>query len=619
MRFFGRRGAHVHSLVLFAVESTLVGCGGSSAWESDEHRPSNGQDVTSTDGRPAIVAPNRVLLFADLEDPAAVTLDLDKQRALALFGTSWSREIRLLDVESNALLENVLSTIRDACGTSWKNDRQDPGYDCQTTELGRSFGSNWRTSPQFALVRLLGTTPVNAQVKGTSLEDFAALVNQNPGTFRFDFAQVLADTLGLRRTDAIVPISFIVRSVQRHLIGTHPAVMNEEGRLPVTLHDALLDLAPLADKLGPRGTAPYLEGNEHPGILLSDDATFRTRSNALGPDFYMRVVAQSHLRRVEGIRFSSGGGDMFLTLGSSPLSFDFENPQTFVVRGIADTPTIDMRLVIEEAPAVQACAENAECPPFYLRNIVREAAQDAYGGREYHRCHVSFASGCLFGVDVGKQNGRPGFATFTNSLGNVKIPSPQFLWDLLADVAMVQLHDPTGDGRPDISPGAARSVFALRGIPIGIRGAELVEQMRPMLQSQERQIADIIVGKYWQQNDDLDAFVMPGLPTTRPYLFFVAPSDLRPDPQNIDEPKQYTYQRPGFFSRPDLSEASRVSRRTISGVADTEHEKWELTSGSHVVYARDSAGDTYELTIFVADGDPSFPLEIAVKPVGRSD
>jgi len=618
MRFFERRGAFFQVLVSF-VTASFLGCGGSSALENDERGRSIGDGGTSADGTPEIVAPNRFLLFADVGEPAAVTLDLDQQKALALFGTTYSQQIRLLDVESNALLENVLVAIRDACGTSWKNDRPDPGYDCQKTELGRSFGSNWQSSPEFAVVRLLGTTPVNANLKGTSLEDFAALVNQNPNTFRFDFAQVLADSLGIHRTDAVVPVPSILRSAQQHLLGTHPAVMNEQGRLPVSLYDALLNLAPLADKLGPRGKPPYLNGDEHPAVLAPDGPGFHTGCNVLGPAFHMRVVAQWHLRRAEGIKFSSGGGDMFISLGASLLSFDFENPRAFDVQGIADDPTIDMRFVIEEAPAVQACATNPECRPFFLANIVREAAKDAYGARRYQRCHVSFDAGCLVGVDIGKQPAQPGFAVFTNSLRAIKIPSPQFLWDLLTDVAMVELHDPTGDGAADIAPGRARAVFALRGIPIGIRGSELVQRMRPVLQKQEREIAEIIVGKYWEHNDDLDAFVMPGIPTSRPYLFFVAPSDLRPNPENPAVPKAYAYPRPGFFSRSDLSETSRLSRRTIAGVSDTEHEKLELTSGSHVVYARDAAGDTYELTIYVPEGDPTFPLEIAVKIAGRSE
>ena len=313
---------------------------------------------------------------------------------------------------------------------------------------------------------------------------------------------------------------------------------------------------------------------------------------------------------------------MFISFGSAPLSFDFENPRAFEVQGIVDEPTIDIRLAIDEAPQVQGCAADPQCRPYFLGNIVHDAAKDAYVGREYHNCHVSFAAGCLVGIDIGKQNGEAGFTTFTNSLRNVKTPPPQLLWDLLTDVAIVQLHDPNGDGVPDIMQGKARSSFTLRGVPLGIRGSDLVEQMRPVLQSQERQIAEIIVGKYWQHNDDLDAFVMPGPSAERPYLFFVAPSDKRPDPMNIALTKTYEYRRPGFFSRPDLSESSRLSRRTIPEFKDTEHEKLALTSGLQVVYAEDDQGGIHELTIFVAkakDEAQTFPIEITVKHVGRAD
>jgi hypothetical protein len=217
MRSFPRRGVYFQSLVLFVVESTLVGCGEFSAVESDEQGPSMVQSVVSGDEISRIVAPNRFLLFADIDDPATLTLDLDKHQALSLFGTS-SRQIRLLEVDSTTLLENVLVTIRDACGTLWKSDRAAPAYDCSKTALGRSWGPNWRSSPEFALVRLLGMTPANTKAVGTSLADFATLIDKNPATFRFDFARVLADALGLRRIDPIVPISFIVRSLQRNLL-----------------------------------------------------------------------------------------------------------------------------------------------------------------------------------------------------------------------------------------------------------------------------------------------------------------------------------------------------------------------------------------------------------------
>lgn len=623
MRKFQRCGAHFQPLALFIVESILVGCGESAELQSDEQRPSMHEGVVSPDEQSEIVAPNRFLLFANFDEPPQLTLSLDKREALKLFGLTWSQKLRLLDVDSTKLLENVLAMIRDACGTSWKMDRLDPAYDCPKTALGRSLGSNWRASPEFALVRLLGTTPANASANGTSLEDFATLVNKNPATFRFDFAQVLADTLGIRRTDPIVPLSDIVRSLQRNLVGSYPGVMNETGRLPVSLHDALLDLQPLADKLGPRGTPPYLNRNEHPGILQPDDGTFRTRSNALSPDFRMRVTARSNLRRVEGIQFGSGAGDMFISLGSAPLSFDFEDARAFVVQGIVDEPTIDIRLAIEEAPWEQACAADPQCRPYFLASIVRDAAKGAYSQREYHHCHVSFAGGCLVGIDIAKQNGQAGFTTFTNSIRNVKTPPPQFLWDLLTDVALVQLHDPNGDGVPDITQGKARSSFTLRGVPLGIRGSDLVQQMRPVLQSQEQEIAEIIVGKYWQHNDDLDAFVMPGPSADRPYLFFVAPSDKRTDPMNIEVAKPYQYRRPGFFSRADLSESSRLSRRTIPEFKDTEHEKLALEQGSQVVYVEDAQGNVHELTIFVPevpeDGAQTFPIEIAVKHMGKAD
>ncbi len=597
--------------IFFILAPGFAGCGGSTPTEPGAQDKPNAERDSSV-ASPSIVEPNRYLVFLENSSARAVTLKLDKQKALSLFGTTWSRQIRLLEVQSSALLENVLETIRDACGTAWRNDSPDPGYDCQKTQLGRSFGPDWRESAEFALVRLLGMTPANANLKGSSLEDFAALVNQNSSTFRFDFADVLAESLGIARTEPFVPIMPLVRSLQQNLLGTHPAVANVEGRLPVSLYDALLDLGPLAERFGPIG--------EHPGVLLPDGPGFVTKSNVLGPDFLMRVEARSNLRRAQGVSFSRGAGDMFISLADAPLSFDFEDPRSLVVEGIQENPTIDMRLSITEAPtAIARCEGDPKCRPFFLEHIVNVAAKNAYGSRVYRRCHVSLDADCLVGVDIGKQGAAPGLAVFMNELRGVSVPPPQLLWDLLTEVAQVALHDPTRDGLPDIAEGQAQPIFALRGVPIGLRGSQLVDQMRPILQSQADLMAKIIAGRYWAHNDDLDVFVFPGLPSQNPYLFFVAPSDIRPDPANPDQPKPYAYLRPGFFSKPDLSESSRVSAKVIANVDDTEHEKISLAVGERLLYAQDDEENIYELTIFVPkDGGREAPIEIALQHLGRS-
>lgn len=571
----------------------------------------NAGDETPEDGAQGEGdAPHRFFLFIGGEAPPPVVLELDKPAAIALFGEQAARRIRVLDVDTTELLENALVAIRDACGVGWQRDAKDPGYDCSLTALGRSYGPAWRTSAAFSLTRLLGTTAANSNVEGTSLAPFAALLTENPGTFRFDFADVLSESLGVSRTEPLVKTSILVRALQKNLLGSHPAVRDPSGKLPVSLWDALSDFETLPETLGPAG--------DHPGILVPDDpgSGFTTRSDALGPDFRMRVAAFSNLVRVHGMDLSTGAGDMFVKEGRAPLSFDFEDPKGLVVTGLAHQPTIDMRFSVHEAPTkIKSCASDPACKPFTLEAIVTEAAKQSYGHRDFSRCFLMLQGSCLVGMDLGRRGASPGVISFENALRGVPVPPPTPIWDLLDEVVQAAFHDPTGDGTPDIPEGQAKPIFALRGLRIGPTGEELVEKMRPMLAAQADEIADVVAGRYWENNDTLDWYVRKDERSGMPWLYFVAPSDERPDPARPGERLAYRYARPGFFSSPDLSEASRLSARVISGISDTEHEKIGLSPGKTVLYVEDDEGARYELELFwPEDGEQALSVEVRRSP-----
>ncbi len=167
------------------------------------------------------------------------------------------------------------------------------------------------------------------------------------------------------------------------------------------------------------------------------------------------------------------------------------------------------------------------------------------------------------------------------------------------------MHDPTGDGVPDLAEGKAEPVFALRGVGIGLTSDEVLEKLRPTLQSQAAEIADIILGRYWLNNDPLDFFYRRDVPGGQPYLYFVAAADLRPDDQGSNTPRPYGYDQPGFFSDPALSEAARVSSKSVSGVNDTTHEKYKLPRGASTLYMQGEGGAVYQVDFYVPiDGDP---------------
>ncbi|WP_437831356.1 hypothetical protein [Sorangium sp. So ce1153] len=624
-----RRGAALRGRVSLLLPAALAALAALAACGDDDGGGGNGAaggggGEDGAGGSPVIEEPNRFRLRIDDAEVPSVTLQLDKQKALQVFGEEGAKQITILNVNTTGLLRNALEQIQKACGESWRNNNANPGHDCSLTPLGQSFGAEWQTSPEFALVRLLTMTPANANVTGTSLEDLKYLADVNPSVL--NFPRMLAEALGIEPTDPFVSLDALIPALQQQLLGTHPAIPNPDGvKMPVTLYDALFDLQPLSEELGPSG--------DHPGVLVPDDGTFTTKSDVLSPDFQMRVVAESGLRRVTGLDLSKGGGDMFLRLGDAPLRFDFNDPEKLQVSGIAQRPTVDMRISMRELPsAVESCTEVPACmanypdtpigtdtvwtvSPFLLEPIVAKAAYLAYGGREFTGCY--FQAGmpptCRVGVSIGQDGNPPGWTIF---LGNIsfppdpppRVPEPQFLWELLTEVGQVAIHDPTGDGAAEIVEGAAQPVFALRGVEIGLDDEQILAELRPTLQSQAKQIAEIILGRYWVNNDALDFFYGRGAPDGAPTLFFVSEDDLRPSDQSSEAPRDYTYKKPGFFTSPDLDEASKVSKKELEGVADTAHEKYRLPPGDTTLYMQDDEGAVYEVRFHVPDGDD--PVEI---------
>ncbi|WP_437983107.1 hypothetical protein [Sorangium sp. So ce117] len=632
-----RRGAALRgaSLVLLTA---LAACGDDGGGGGSGAAGGGGSGGEGGGGGGVVIEePNRFRLRIDDAQVPSVVLELDKQKALQVFGEDGAKQITILDVDTTGLLQSALEQIQNACGTSWQNDNPNPGHDCSLTELGRSFGTEWRTSPEFALVRLLSMTPANANVTGTTLTELKALFDDNPDTFTFDFADVLADSITIdlavqpaptavrnNRTAPFVPIPKLILALQQQLLGTHPAIANPDGvRMSVSLYEALLDLQPLSEKLGPSG--------DHPGVLVRDDETFTTKSDVLLPDFQMRVVAESGLRRVSGVDLSKGAGDMFLRDGDAPLRFDFTDPEKLQISGIAPTPTIDMRISLHEMPTeVEACVESEEpackenrpgmpvgsktvwsAPPFMMEHIVGKAAYLTYGERApFAGCYFRVSGTCEVGVNIGLGDEPRGWSSFTAHVGSTHpaTPEPQFLWELLTEVGQAAIHDPTGDGAPEISEGAAQPIYALHGVSIGLTADEIEADLRPTLQSQANEIADIILGRYWVNNDGLDFFYGRGAPDGAPTLFFVAEDDLRPSDQSSEAPRAYTYESPGFFTSPDLSEASKVSTKELDGVDDTTHEKYRLPPGETTLYMQDDEGAVYEVRFYVPESDD--PVEI---------
>lgn len=646
---------------------------------SGEPEPTTGEPL------PPTIPTNRYFLRIDDTPPPPVVLEMNKTKALEIFGEQAAKDIKLIDVDSDALLAEVLARIQSSCGDAWDDYVDVPnaslpvsaGHDCSKTELGKTYGSNdpnsdkyWGRSAQFAMVRLLTMTPRNAVVATTVMEDFQYLFSlyDNETVNGLTFSDVLAAALFCGdhplgpvqcteklkdskldkahekelHTRPFIAVDVLKETLKVTLLASHPQIANTEGKLPVTLYDALKDMQPLSDKFG---EVPDV----HPGLLVKDDVDFTTYSDALTPAFKMIATAESNLRRVDGIDASVGAGEMFLSLAPAPLAFDFMDEQKVVFEGVTEVPTVDMRMMIAELPTkVPSCTAGLDTcggnlpdapageeyvwaqPLHALERIVAQAAYAAFKDLEYP--FYCFAPGlpCEAGASIGPSPSQPGapvgWAFFDIKIDNLNAPAPQFLWEMLLDVAQDILHDPRGNDAFDRDPngkivgdekntadnipeGMARPVFALKKVPLGLSATQLLTAIRETLQTQSDKIADVILGNYWTKNARLDFYYRRAGDGGPPYLFFVGPNDRRPteaDPAQLDG---YAYKNPGFFA--DVALTQKLSAKDIPGVPDTEHEKYQLPEGTSTLYMQDDTDAVYQLDFTVPPG--ADPVEIVVR------
>ncbi len=557
-----------------------------------------------------IVAPLRVR-----DEPRAqINVALDRAGVNALIDAELQQALVMLELDPGPLLTGALGQIKNACGTAWKLDAPNPQHDCTLTPLGQTFhgpGGAWQTSAEYSLVRVLTMTPANAVVAGTSVEglqdiaDGAILGIEIGGGFN----QILADTLGVARTTEIVGTTAVVAAMQAKWMASHPALAPTGGRIPVTMYDALNDLAPLGPKLGPAGG--------HPGVL---DPAAPPSGTVLLPSFKVVLKALSNLRWKDGVVLGAGKEYMALVDDpegqGAPVDFDFTSPAAFQVEGIAAAPTVDLRVRLRENPGfVASCVEQAGCkgnlpgapfgagsvwatPPWQLEHVVGFAARTQYAARTHSQCLINFL-GCQARIDVGQGGDPPGWTEFDIIFDLGDPPKDQYLWELINEVAQVALHRYSGITVPE---GSADVAFTLQDVPVGLTAQQIRDAIRPSLQAQSATLAEGVLGDYEQNNGPVD-FIYDLGDDGKPYLYFVAPGDPRPSPA-------YGYERPGFYAAPSLAPETKLSRLDVPGSGDAAHEKLALSPGAATVYAEDQAGRVYRLRL-TTDPGPSPQVRVA--------
>lgn len=591
--------------------------------------PTTGE--TDPSGEPGDFGPEEEFVLRLNDDPVApLVLEMNKQESAELFGAT-AREIALIEIDSQALLENTLNQIKSACGTDWQLDHADPGHDCSLTPLGQSFkgpDNTWQSSAEYSLLRILTMTPANCDVTGTSIEgvaELAGLIDEsncqgspdNGGGC--DFGGILAETLGIARTEEFITTPELVLALQQRLLATHPQIGGNGSKLPVNLEDALTDLATLKTKLGPDG--------DHPGIL---DPSFDTYSEVLTSEFRMKVEAQSNLRLLDGIDLDKGKDYMSTVVDvvgpnyDDVLEFDFLDPDKFSITGVAESPTVDMRFAVyEHGEFINSCAGDDACKmnlpeneamvealwpgsawaidKWLLESIIVAGGRHKYMNRVFSKCYEDTVfHSCTFGAQIDVGPAPFGWTHFDIifDLGNP--PKDQYVWELINEVAQVALHTPPGG---DIAEGAADVAFTLFDIPIGISGSQVAEAVRPYLQDQAGKISDKLLGDYKKNNGDLDFYYRRGADGF-PYLFFSTPADLK----DGTPPDHYPNQ--GFYDCPEVAPSCKVSTLELGGAGDTTHEKVKLAPGETTLYMQDNTAAIYRAVFDVPAGDA---VEIGVR------
>jgi hypothetical protein len=302
--------------------------------------------------------------------------------------------------------------------------------------------------------------------------------------------RLLADVMLRQPTDLVVDFDVAANALLEGLIGTHPnATRNDQGELVLrlTLDDVLHDATTIKSRFGPSGA--------HPGFIPQDPSTV-VQSKVLLEGFAMQIPLQSNLQPYDGIDAGKEEKDIvYLLQGGSVLSFDFFSPD-FSVVGLDDEPSLDLRIAISESAQFFAANTGTvwSASPWLLERIVAELArtqfQDAFAPTHQHDfiyyVYPSCPSPPCPGNEVARINWDTGWLTFTAT--GISVPPPQYVWDLLLEVAQIRLHD---GGIPE---GGGATAFTLQHVPVGLTADALIERTRPSLQAQEQQLSDALAG-----------------------------------------------------------------------------------------------------------------------------
>lgn len=473
--------------------------------------------------------------------------------------------------------------------------------------------------------QLLNMTPDNAVLEDTSFEEIALLAP----VIGVPTAAILADLLSINVESEFLSTTAIAQTILTDVIGSHPNAQRRRGpltpenpdglyavtpgSLPVTLADAASDFSTLSSKFGP----VFIEGVYHPGFIIGD-----VSATVFEEDFKMTIRANANALPYKGVDLTNGGSASVNSIASQIENlFDFDDPNFLTIEGLVPgVPTIDsMRFQIVEAdgfveggtspfPATYGNSVGWQLPPWTIERILLDAARANFRDTQ---SSVKFflPGGEEAAVDAAIDNG---WTTIKTAGGLGSPPRPQYIWDVLLEIAQIRLHEDPSSSEP-IPEGEANVSFELQDVPVGLTSVEIEARIRQNIRDNPTGLLDIANNLLDSTRGAADFYYFrpsraASAEVQGDYLYFVTVSDLGID-EDGNPARQYEYENPGFFSDPQL--VNKVSStREIEG--DTTHEKVAINAGD-ILFTQDDQGRVYQLA--VAEKPSGATISLAVERV----
>ena len=497
-------------------------------------------------------------------DGDPITLTVDKPAIEALISEAKAKDITLLLLDVRGLLVEAIKAVFDPVT-----------YGVDTSTWGAA---------ELNLQRVMTMTPDVADVSGTSMEPLLQLA----GNLGVPVPTLLAQIPGIGVSDTFLTIEQVADAVYRNVLATHPNVVVDPvdgvAKVPVTMYDALHDLEPLAETLGPTGA--------HPGVLYA-----ATEASVLLPNFALTVTGTSNLVQWEGIDLSSGKSWLFAKApGVEVVVLDFLDPETFSLSGLADEPEVDLNVLIVEHPTFisggtqkggnledgfakgngPVWSVNPWTSEYMVTDAIFHATRDLYAGSGYQKSWSHDVGSIPNAATIHWDHG---WVTVNTVAGIGSPPKPAYWWDVVLELTQVRMHDGLAEGEADLH-------LPLPGVRVPLTAEQLVDSMRPVLESQKAELSEAMVGDHSSYESPCDVFLVTG-EDGQPYLYYVRDEDI-PGSTAL-------HAFAGFYEDSGLT--TKRSTTASLGSGDTLHEKIHVDGDGETVYAAETNGSVWRLEV----------------------